>query len=85
MILAIESTVEEPPMRFFLGCILALTLWNAPCSSAQTNTTRTDILIADFEGTRYGSWTATGEAFGPGPARGTFPGQMTVSVSPLIK
>lgn len=66
-------------MRLFLGCILALTLWNAPCTSAQTNTTRTDILIADFEGTRYGSWTATGDAFGPGPARGTLPGQMTVS------
>ena len=38
-----------------------------------------DILIADFEGATYGSWTATGEAFGPGPARGTLPGQMAVS------
>ncbi len=66
-------------MRFSLGWILALTLWNTPCSSAQTNTTRSDILIADFEGTSYGSWTATGDAFGPGPARGTLPGQMAVS------
>ncbi len=38
-----------------------------------------DILIADFEGENYGSWKAEGEAFGPGPARGTLPGQMDVS------
>src|SRR6266705_2357541 len=37
-----------------------------------------DILIADFEGTTYGDWKTTGEAFGPGPARGTLPGQMPV-------
>ncbi len=37
-----------------------------------------DILIADFEGTNYGNWKVTGEAFGPGPARGTLPGQMNV-------
>ena len=37
-----------------------------------------DILIADFEGTDYGAWKTTGEAFGPGPARGTLPGQMQV-------
>ena len=37
-----------------------------------------DLLIADFEGTNYGDWTASGEAFGPGPARGTLPGQMQV-------
>jgi len=37
-----------------------------------------DILIADFEGANYGNWKVTGEAFGPGPARGTLPGQMQV-------
>ena len=37
-----------------------------------------DILIADFEGSDYGDWKVTGEAFGPGPARGTLPGQMQV-------
>ena len=37
-----------------------------------------DILVADFEGADYGSWKTTGEAFGPGPARGTLPGQMHV-------
>lgn len=37
-----------------------------------------DLLVADFEGESYGSWTRTGDAFGPGPARGTLPGQMRV-------
>ena len=37
-----------------------------------------DILIADFEGSDYGAWKSTGEAFGPGPARGTLPNQMHV-------
>ena len=35
-------------------------------------------MIADFEGATYGDWKTTGEAFGPGPARGTLPGQMHV-------
>jgi fructan beta-fructosidase len=38
-----------------------------------------DILIADFEGEDYGNWKVTGEAFGPGPARGTLSGQMDVT------
>jgi fructan beta-fructosidase len=37
-----------------------------------------DILVADFEGENYGDWKTTGEAFGPGPAHGTLPGQMHV-------
>jgi sucrose-6-phosphate hydrolase SacC (GH32 family) len=38
-----------------------------------------DILIADFETDAYAPWTVKGEAFGPGPARGTLPGQMHVN------
>lgn len=37
-----------------------------------------DILVADFEGASYGGWKTTGEAFGPGPARGALPNQMRV-------
>lgn len=37
-----------------------------------------DIVIADFEGTDYGNWTVTGDAFGKGPAQGTLPGQQNV-------
>ncbi|MEU3608743.1 GH32 C-terminal domain-containing protein [Streptomyces sp. NPDC035033] len=36
-------------------------------------------VLADFEQDTYGSWTATGTAFGTGPARGTLPGQHPVS------
>jgi len=38
-----------------------------------------DIVLADFEGSGYGGWQATGEAFGTGPAHGTLPGQKFVS------
>jgi fructan beta-fructosidase len=38
-----------------------------------------DLVVADFEGKDYGEWTVTGEAFGPGPAKGTLPHQMEVS------
>lgn len=38
-----------------------------------------DILVADFERADYGDWKVEGEAFGPGPARGTLRGQMPVS------
>ena len=38
-----------------------------------------DIIIADFEGPDYGRWQVEGEAFGPGPAKGTLPDQMPVS------
>ena len=38
-----------------------------------------DMLIADFEGKDYGSWKATGSAFGKAPARGTIDNQQTVS------
>src|SRR5216684_4327222 len=40
---------------------------------------RDDILIADFEGETYGAWQVTGDAFGPGPAKGTLPNQMPVT------
>ena len=36
-------------------------------------------VYADFEGANYGAWTATGTAFGSGPAHGALPGQQTVS------
>jgi len=39
----------------------------------------TDVVIADFEGANYGGWEVTGNAFGPGPARGALPTQMAVS------
>ncbi len=38
-----------------------------------------DITIANFEGTDYGAWKATGKAFGKAPARGAFGNQQPVS------
>jgi fructan beta-fructosidase len=45
------------------------------------NAAEPDIVFADFEGSDYGAWKAEGEAFGKGPAQGTLPSQMPVSVS----
>lgn len=66
-------------MRSILvSCALALTLSPA-WSRGQAEHARPDIVIADFESSTYLEWKATGEAFGPGPASGTLPGQMEVS------
>ena len=60
----------------------AVALWitlAAATAAAAAAPARSDVLVADFEGADYGPWKAEGEAFGPGPARGTLPGQMEVS------
>ncbi len=52
----------------------------AACLAAVTSTRAAeDIVIADFEKDTYAPWTVTGDAFGPGPARGTLKNQMPVS------
>ncbi len=61
-------------MRSPPTCLIALLL--APTVIAAD---RKDLLVADFEGKDYGAWKTTGEAFGPGPARGTLPNQMPVT------
>jgi sucrose-6-phosphate hydrolase SacC (GH32 family) len=48
------------------------------CSLAVGQIVDGDLLIADFEGDDWDAWKVTGEAFGPGPARGTLPNQMPV-------
>ncbi len=55
---------------------LALLFLGTTALLAQTGP---DLIIAEFESPNYGDWRTTGEAFGPGPARGTLPGQMVVS------
>ena len=50
--------------------------WVAACGLMETLCVRGDeIVLADFEGATYGEWTAEGQAFGKGPARGTLPRQ----------
>ena len=49
------------------------------CCGISIANAASDLIIADFESETYGDWKATGVAFGPGPAKGTLPGQMEVS------
>src|SRR3990172_3262548 len=65
----------NPPSRFFLAFNHA---WLLLATTSLPAAERADLLIADFEGTNYGDWRVTGEAFGPGPAHGTLPNQMPV-------
>ncbi|WP_030895888.1 glycoside hydrolase family 32 protein, partial [Streptomyces sp. NRRL S-474] len=44
-----------------------------------TYTPPTGEVVQDFEGTGFGGWTPTGDAFGPGPAAGAVDGQGTVA------
>ena len=50
------------PQIILTGAAIWATLLCSPARAAD------DLLIADFEGPDYGSWQATGEAFGAGPA-----------------
>src|ERR1017187_8448704 len=47
------------------------------CDTALTPN-RPDLVIEAFEGTNFGAWKVTGDAFGDAPAHGTLPNQMPV-------
>jgi fructan beta-fructosidase len=51
----------------------------AALSLAGARAMEPDLVIADFEGKDFGAWKNEGEAFGPGPAAGAFPGQKPVN------
>lgn len=55
---------------------LSLAVWL--CCLTPVMAVEPDVIVADFEGDSYGEWVATGEALGPGPAKGTLPNQMHV-------
>lgn len=61
-------------MKKWLVCIMVVL---SGCLT--TPTAEKDVIISDFEARDYGDWKITGEAFGPAPARGTLPSQMSVS------
>jgi fructan beta-fructosidase len=65
-----RSTKFFTKTKLFAGCLLAM---------AANPATADDLLFADFEQPTYGDWKVEGEAFGPGPATGTLPGQQEVS------
>jgi fructan beta-fructosidase len=64
-------------MRYIAAVLILCSTLSASAADL-TATDLPDILVADFEGTNYGEWKTTGEAFGPRPAHGTLAGQMTV-------
>ncbi len=71
------------PANFFetrlIVCVLAVFgLGSSVQSAAPETEKRPDVLIEDFEGTGFGHWKITGEAFGDAPAHGTLPNQMAV-------
>ena len=63
----------EPTRRVLYAAVL-VAIGLAPTGMRAAD----DLPIADFDGPDYGDWTATGEAFGKGPAHGTLPNQMEV-------
>ena len=65
-------------LKPLLSCLVLQTVAFLLCQ-AVLFAVEPDIVIADFEGSDYGKWTTTGEAFGPCPAQGTLPGQMDVT------
>ena len=63
----------------FLICALpAAALLFVTCPAFAASDPGPDIVVADFEGSDYGNWRVTGEAFGQAPARGVLPNQMAV-------
>jgi len=62
-----------------LRLLIALALIFVMIRAAPVASADDDIVFADFENATYGSWTVTGDAFGPGPAQGALPNQMPVS------
>ena len=60
--------------RSILALCLAASIFTIPSAAGAAE----DILIADFEGSDYGKWEVTGDAFGTAPVKGTFSGQHPV-------
>ena len=56
------------------GCLLESNGWG----DTALITNRSDLVIAEFEGTNFGDWQVIGEAFGDAPAHGALPNQMLV-------
>ena len=66
-------------MKSFAAILLSVLFVGTVLVAAPAENAEDDILIAGFESETYGQWKTTGEAFGPGPVKGTLPGQMHVS------
>ena len=69
-----------PGCQYFIGDFDGTTFTLDPTyPQAQPEFVPNGVTLADFEGGSYGDWTATGDAFGSAPAKGTLPNQQTVA------
>jgi len=71
------KTIKHSRLATLAGFITATTLMLG--ASRVAAETRSNLVIADFEGETYGDWKTTGEAFGNGPAHGAFQWQQPVT------
>jgi sucrose-6-phosphate hydrolase SacC (GH32 family) len=67
-----------PSFRPFVPWLVGAGFLLAPTQVPAADPPRADLVIADFDGESYGTWTVEGSAFGTAPARGALPGQMAV-------
>ena len=67
-----------PRFRRLLSWLCGASIVLAPVGLPAADPPLADLVIADFEGDSYGTWTVEGSTFGTGPARGALPGQMAV-------
>ena len=67
-----------PSFRPLAPWLCAAGVLLAPTEVPAADPPRADLVIADFDGESYGTWTVEGSAFGTAPARGALPGQMAV-------
>jgi sucrose-6-phosphate hydrolase SacC (GH32 family) len=69
-----------PGCQYFIGDFDGTTFTLDPTyPQAQPEFVPNGMILADFEGGSYGDWTATGDAFGSAPAKGTLPNQQAVA------
>jgi fructan beta-fructosidase len=74
----LKCEISSQTLRLFVWVATGFALvLHGRCETA-LNSNRPDIVIEDFEGTNYGDWKVTGDAFGKTPAHGTLPNQMPV-------
>jgi fructan beta-fructosidase len=57
---------------------MGIALWGLTACLASLAAADDDIIIADFDGSDYGDWVVSGQAFGAGPAGGALAGQFPV-------
>jgi len=67
-------------IHIFSAALVATALFlNVPVEAALQQGATNEVVFSDFEAADWGAWTATGDAFGKGPARGALTNQQAVT------